>query len=219
MSIFTAICGAIGSGGTPVPPPDDPDVQLVVEGDSLTYGTGSGGPDNPNSYPNQLRALLELETSRGWVCTNYATPGEAMTGAISDELPDMATEWSTNDIKVIWAGANDIGADTGDILDAFTAYFEYLIAQGHPADKLYCLNILLRTDVLDPAAFDTDRLIVNAGLAGALPVGVTVVDVASCPELEDPSDTTYFSGDEVHLNATGNGVVAQKVFEAIQPNL
>lgn len=198
---------------------------LLCEGDSLTYGTGLvAPPTDAGTYPNQLKALLEADTGTTWNTTNSGTPGTGITGieaGIHADVLHQRDEWAVTDILVLWYGTNDLAGDvTGGstIVDAILASIVSMATLAEAKGfSVNVPNMLPRTDVdnVNPT-FETDRASFNSQLPTELSgLNATVIDVAGRAELDDPSDGTYFYGDEVHLVAAGYGAVADEIFTDI----
>jgi lysophospholipase L1-like esterase len=199
------------------------DSQIICEGDSLTQGGVTSV-----KYPTRLKTLLEAETSTTWNTLNQgaasATFALSITANGLPQVDDYRDQWMQNDIAVLWAGTNDLYISAGgagvvtQVLDDTVDWVNSRLANGF---EVYVLNMLPRSDVQPGSnpTFAADRASFNSQLPTVLAGLATVVDVAGRPELDDETDPTYFSGDDVHISDAGNQVVAQTVFDAIQPNL
>lgn len=203
------------------------DANLTFEGDSLTKGYPlTGAPDNADTYPNQLATALESSTGITWNATNVAEVAEQTSTMLSqqaDQVLQIRDEWRAHDIFVLWAGTNNIAADAtgGTAITSTLSDITDMCQNAFDAGFVtYVLNMIPRedNDNVNPQ-FETDRASFNSGLAAAVSGLATVVDVAAATELSDPTNTTYFQSDKVHLKAAGNAIVAAAVQAAIEADL
>lgn len=208
------------------------DANLICEGDSLTYGTGTTTPpSDPGTYPNQFKSLLEMDTGMTWNTTNVGEAASLLQVGITNnqrlEVISRRDDWRVHDIIVIWGGTNDIADATAGtqagrvdpILEAAQDYCQKLADHGWSADEVFFPTCLSRQDTITNANFESDKDYFNANLPTYISGLATLVDLTGRPELSDPTDTDYFSGDNVHLNSAGYAVVAEECFAVIQPNL
>jgi lysophospholipase L1-like esterase len=209
------------------------DRDIVCEGDSLTYGSGTALPGDTGTdpYPSQLKVLLDADTPYTWHKRNVGVSaqqlGNEIIAAEKGEVLAYRDDWRQTRV-VIWAGTNDVAVASGasssarvdPILAVMTTYVQALTANHFDPIWIKVPNMLPRSDVdVTNANFETDRLYWNSHLAAAVGANGTVIDLASNANLDDEDDTTYYSGDHVHLNATGYGVVADILATAIEADL
>jgi len=189
----------------------------TFEGDSLTTGQGSSGG---NTYPVQL--IRMFTDNRMVSMVNVATSGET--------LADMATEAASQidnaydsrkptNITVIWGGTNDLYLGVlGDFsgAGAYARLLAYGQARQAIGEKVVVVNCLPRQNAGVPVGFEAQRVIFNALIAsGWQSFANALADVAADSRLQDPTNTTYFDADKVHLNNTGYAVVAGIVFAQV----
>lgn len=177
---------------------------IKCAGDSITAGLGSTGL---GSYPAQLQS-------------SYAPSvvGVRDFGVPSATIANMATNsyfidlnWptsATRKIVNVWCGTNDLffGATSADTYSAYVAYCQARQTAGW---KVISFTILPRTGA--PAGFETSRLAVNALISSNnATFSDAFADVASIPQLSDPTNTTYYA-DGTHLTNAGYALVAALV--------
>ena|GEM_PF-2217064 len=185
-------------GITPITLTND---QLVCDGDSLTYGTGTV----ENGYVDQIKALLPTLTVR-----NLGVSGISLTNMFAKQSVHVLPLYSatrTRNILVIWGGVNDLntiasGAALYDILLNYTQAAQaagYLVVNCTitPATSITGESETRRTD------FNT---LVNTNSANAN----AVVDLASDVRLDDATDATYYF-DGLHMKTTGYAVVSELI--------
>jgi lysophospholipase L1-like esterase len=199
---------------------------IVCEGDSLTYFFGTG-PDNAGAYPKQLKVLLQAETGTTWNDRNTGLTADQignMLLQIDSEILVYRDEWQQHDIACFWGGTNDLAGDpTGGaaLVTATLDEMESWVQQAFDAGfEVYVLHMLPRTDAdNDNPTFEADRASYNSQIAGRIAGIGTEVSFAGIAALTDTTNLTYFLSDQVHLTAASNALIAQRVFDTIQPNL
>lgn len=184
---------------------------LECDGNSLTLGTGGSSP-----YPTQLQALLG--GAGAWTVFNTGQGGQTTESMVSianltvDTLYDAT---KPKNICVCWEGTNSINVAGDTAAQAYAAMTTYIRGRQAMGFRTIVLTTLPATGVGIIGSFEATRVaynaLVNANTAGA----DEVVDVAADPRLQNPSDLTYFSSDQIHLNNTGYGVVASLVQPAV----
>lgn len=133
---------------------------------------------------------------------------------IASELPDRLPGEDYNEqqlVSMIWEGTNSLGSgETAvTVLNATWSICDQMRARGY---KVIVGNIMPRADTLWNSTKETERLAYNAGiLNGWRSHADCFFDVTSDSRLSDPTNTTYFNADKLHLSATGYSVLGSIV--------
>lgn len=182
----------------------DPTNTVITFGDSLTQGIGSNSlipwhdPLNVSNRPNSL-----------WY--TWGTSGQIIFGQNGITAPACnALKGSSEGVVVVWLGTNDIlnhgftGASTETQLHNFCSALT-------AGTKIVVCTLQKWT-----GAGDAQRLIFNtnvrnnfAGYANAL------VDLAANAAFTDPTNTTYYANDQVHLTDAGYAVAGGLIQTAL----
>lgn len=131
--------------------------------------------------------------------------------------PNYRSDFSKN-IVAAWGGTNDIyfGASAST---AWSRYQTYLAARRAAGWKTIAFTALPRSNAGTPGDFETSRQTFNTSVRNGLGTDYdALADVAADTRIGDAgdeTDTTYYSGDKVHLNTTGYGIVAGVVNTAM----
>lgn len=184
--------------------------QIICIGDSLTAGQASTVP-----YPNQLQTSLGTE----YRIANMAVTGSGTTSAWATGWLDEITFPTTRhplDVAVVILGHNDLQGTP----NAAALYANIQDVCAHLRGLGY--TVVVGT-VWPSSAITGDEETARVAYNDLIEAGAGtdfdyVVLTGDAPELQDPTDTDYFQGDEVHLETAGNAVVAalvQAVLEAI----
>lgn len=184
----------------------------IVEGDSLSNET--------TEWPTLL-ASYSVYFNRASL-TNYAVAGETadtMTG-------EYATEAHTDSPAVVgdyndrwfflFAGTNDIGAGGATAAELYTD-LQTIWAAAKADDYTVVAFTVLPVTAWQSNGKEAIRTAANALILSDRSLYDYVVDVDLISELADPTDTTYYNVDGVHLNATGEGVLAAEVARVTNP--
>lgn len=210
LMLMLALCplpaGAQGSP-TPTPAPALPigrstSIAAVFDGDSLTA-------EDVSSYPRQLQAL------RNWKSyTNFAVSGQTIQMMLADATTQIDPYiGQTSGLLIAWGGTNDVmsGADATTVYNGIVAYASGRKAAGY---RVIVLTMIAR-GYFTPA-MEQQRLQINTWLRQNWPnYAAALVDVASDPRLSNPTNQTYFAGDQTHLTYAGYSVVAALVGAAL----
>ena len=203
--------------------------QLIPIGDSLTFGIGTTSPPtDAQTYPAQLKVLLEAETGTTWhtsIGSNFSESA-AKTERVLQMAEGAGTAFDLIDVHYdhailcLWVGTNDFAIDGDSVADVVTGNSNIITPAFARGADIYVANMLPRTDLGGGnAAFETKRGGFNTDIVAALSGVATLVDLAGRAELDDSTDTGYFDGDAVHLRPAGYTVVAAEFFATMQPNL
>lgn len=188
-------------------------------GDSLTAGVSMGTETITESYPYNLGVL-----SPGSVISNFGVPGADIL-AIRDVIKSKDF-FGSCDIAIIMGGCNgylpiitDFDTDKNDITTKIGAYcdaIKYIIDNSHGTTKIVMINTpkFNRDGVPDrwktELHYNTQRI--------AKEFDVLCVDAYSFLG-GSPTDTLYYSTDQVHLNACGYYALAKLIYEQINNGL
>lgn len=192
---------------------------IVFEGDSLTYGQIVAGR-TPTPYPDQV--ISSLTGKYAW--DNYGVSGQTVAQMELDHTTQILPNYNASapkNVCVLWGGTNDMGT-AGGANSAATTYSRLLDYGGKlraAGFQVIALTCLPRSDANAPADFETKRQALNTSIrAGYTNWADVLCDVAADTRIGDDNDeldTTYYTTDLVHLNATGYGVVAGLVKTAL----
>jgi hypothetical protein len=192
--------------------------RLVCEGDSMTIGTVvAAGYD----YPSQLMVLLGGKRA-GYALWNVGQNGQTLAQMITSAATELDTVPCTDsvDILVLWAGTNDLKNALKSGADLAADYLSCCSARSVAGFKVVAMTIMPRSDGGTPVGFEAERLAFNAAVRLGGANYDALADIGSDSRVGDTGDeldTTYFiAGDRCHLNATGMGVAASLVWDAIQ---
>ncbi len=180
------------------------DTQIAFNGDSLTAGAQV---DHGHSWPLQLGRLRNHDFDGLNAGVGSSTILDINADAVSWIDPAYnATEYS-NSIVCVLAGTRDLV--NGGLAAAVIADLQTLAA----ARKAVGWTTLIGT-IYDRGDFssseENERVTVNQAIrdnVGNWHDGV--IDYAGDSRLEDPSDTTYFNADALHLSRRGYQVMAE----------
>lgn len=179
--------------GTPATP------QIRIEGDSLSVDDLS--PPRLQ-WPIQLSTLL----GPGFDFTNYAHSGDTVQGISQDieaTFDPLRTTYFT-----LWAGTNDLNVASPS---AAGIYANLSFCWGvMVANSAMVIAFTITPRTIFDATQETARQSLNSMIRGDSSLYYALCDVAAIPELQDPSDATYYS-DGTHLTTAGNAVVAAAV--------
>jgi lysophospholipase L1-like esterase len=187
------------SGSLPNPQP-----QLICDGNSLTAGIGSSNA-NTEGYPAQLQSLLGVT----WTSMQFGVGGQTTEDMNSDantQIDGFFDSHRSKNIVVAWEGINSINNVNDTAAQAYTAMTTYIHGRQAAGFKVIVLTTMKWGTITAPKEVirQAYNALVLANSAGA----DAVVDVASDSHLTDPTNTTYFSSDTIHLVDAGYAVVA-----------
>lgn len=190
---------------------------IVCDGDSLTIGTiGVGANDN---YPQQM--IDNLNSTYGvqrFSKYNYGV-NSAEIAARAAAFAAQSGRWAEHvgngilNIYVFWCGTNNLftGMSAADTYSAYVSACQAAQAAGFAVCACTIMNHAI-TGSWTQAAADT----VNASIRANWQTFATYfADIQADARLQTVTNLTYFLGDEVHLTATGYGVVAEIVEAAL----
>ena len=185
---------------------------VIADGNSLTVGTGGGG----STYPAILASINSTLSVINKGVNSQTTP--MMEADASTDIDPLFLSGSRN-ILIAWEVTNDIyfGATNQEAYDNIKQYCQNRQSAGW---DVIVAGVIPRgqkkadgTSIID---YNLDLDTVNSMIDTSYTDFADVyVALASDPRLSDYSNTTYYSIDSIHLNATGYSVVADLVNEAI----
>ena len=189
---------------------------VVCDGNSITSGIGAG--NHSQNYPSQLAALI----GSGYRVVNFGIPSQTTSNMTADAVAqvDPLVNWSGGADLVAWENTNDIefGASLATCQSRWNAYFSARQAAGWGSNgtRLVAMTTIAR----GPFSAGQDAILAdfNTWLRANYSTYAThLVDLAADSRLSDPTNTTYYNADQIHLNTTGYGVVAELVKAALYP--
>lgn len=184
-----------------------PRVNVIFEGDSLT--------DESSSETVYSIQLLYQPNWRGrFNKRNIAMRGE-QTWQMRRDFAMHALPFAGSNEKnylFLWSGANDLGKTPVAALSyALTSYWQQAREAGFIVVAFTVLPSMNHT-----AADGVDRAEINAWIRGQAGIAYDqLIDVASIPSLQDPTDGTVFLPDGIHLRTAGHRIVAEAINAAI----
>jgi len=179
---------------------------VVYDGDSITLGLAAA----PNDYPSQTTVLLGSSM--------YAKRNTGIGGQTWADMVSTATDvdkWydaeRSKNIVVGMAGFNELntGGVAADIYAQITTY----VANRQAAGWLVVVNTTPKSTGLTGSE-ETERQALNALILTNSAGANATADVAAAPNLQDPSNATYFT-DGTHLTAAGCAAAAAVVYPVI----
>ncbi len=193
-------------------------------GDSLVHP--ASGLTTAQMWPAVLQ--VDLQSSPYSIPTasvgNMGGAGTVTSQCLSTALSSTTNFWSpiwTKRFIAILIGTNDCGnlvtgptgpggpaAIAATALSNIAAMVTTLVTAGYATKAIIC-TIPARADAAWNSDKETCRLTINAGILAMS--GVTTIDLASHSQFQNPSDTTYYQADKIHMTATGAALIAQLV--------
>jgi lysophospholipase L1-like esterase len=185
-------------------------LNVVCDGNSLTKGTAGG--NKGKTYPMFLQDSLE-SVNMVDVVYNLGADGQTAMDMDSADI-DIEAKWSPyykRNIVVAWEITNDLfyGATPSQAIDSLEVYcinqkkrnYEVIVITCLPrynieAEDITTANTLLKSRYRN----FSDKL----------------VDLTGVTELGDYNNTTYFTGDKIHLTEAGYKLVAKHVYDTIK---
>jgi lysophospholipase L1-like esterase len=176
-------------------------VNLICDGNSLTFGTGSTAG---NDYPSQLRDLL----GSGYWVTNVGVGGKSTASMISGGAETVDTRqdsWNPRNWLIAWEGTNQLVISTAQAAyDLMVQYCQERRAAG--ADKIIVGTML-------PAEFTTEEkrqqynTLIRTNWASFADAMADVGDDPTIGQEGDNLNLTYYT-DETHMTDAGYAIVA-----------
>jgi lysophospholipase L1-like esterase len=191
---------------------------LMADGDSLTAGNGASDYLThaivTGSYPTQLVPLL----GSTWALINRGVSGQTVVQMESNAATKIDVNFSTlstNKALVAWGGTNDLAIGGSSANQAYADYKTYCSNRVAAGWKVISATLLPRSPTGISASFEADRQTVNTKIrSGYRSFSHVLADIAAdnrVGDALDQNDTTYYNGDKIHLNDTGNAIMATLV--------
>lgn len=185
---------------------------LICDGNSLTVGQGSTG--GVNGWVTQIAPLLSGGAA-AWNILNNGTSGQTTPQMDTQASPgggiattDVRLGFYAKTIVTGWEITNDILTNSVSAATGFAnvqAFFNHRRAASAAA-KLVVMTCLPRTTIT--GANETARQTINANIvANFATFADAILDVASLPNLTDPTNVTYYA-DGTHLTDAGYAIIA-----------
>jgi lysophospholipase L1-like esterase len=190
--------------------------RLICDGNSLTFGTGSTGG---NVYPNYLATSL----GSTWQVFNIGVQGQ-VTSSMVTNAPNqidnvLGSPYFSKDVIIAWEGTNSLNAGV-DATTAYNSMVTYCLARKAAGAKVIVGTCLPRSSVGVPGDFNAQRATYNTLIRNNYQFfSDAILDVAADSRIGDDGDetnTTYYAGDNVHLNNTGYSVIAELALPVVQ---
>lgn len=185
---------------------------LHVIGDSLTEGQGAV------SFMNWPQIIDDNLRGDGWQVINEGAAAKTLAqyAAAAAKSAGGFRSGFTKNVAVCFAGTNDLGGGSNatTVLGSLNTWATAMQAAGY---YTIACTIVARDDAAWSGAKETERDSYNSTLLGA--PGTyhcdAAVDVAGIAELADPTDTTYFQADKIHLKDASYALIAALVQTAV----
>lgn len=189
---------------------------VVTDGNSLTSGTLATDP-NTTGYPPQLRnALIVSQASHSlayWFVKSTGVSGATTTtrtAVFNTEVQPLYNIAYAKNIVVFFEAVNDFVTNNASVAQALANYVAYV----HQARVNGWTVLLCTTPPTTNAgnSANTRVPLFNTLLrANASLSDLPLLDLAVHPNLDDPTDATYFQPDGLHLQDAGYATVADLV--------
>lgn len=181
---------------------DDPTRTVVVYGDSMGMGCGS-------EYGKPFHDYITNRQGSRWYA--YCLDGGFYFTGLAHVTPAqvLAMKGSNEGVLIMWCGTNDMGLGTTAAQDetAMATFCSTVRAGG--------MKVVLCT-LQSSAANGVKRDAFNALLvANSGSYCDALVRLDTAPELDDYTDTTYFTSDGVHLKDAGHAAVGALIQTAM----
>lgn len=211
-------------------------INIVCEGNSLTYGQGVA---RELSYPSQLQTLFNKDSALGVIATvhNIGINGQTtpeMLFAMRQRLKETFDSRSDRNVLVVWEIRNHLVRHCTDRLSVLDAYMTYCHRAAEMGFEVYSVTLLPSWsgsycgDSTSAAMrkLEEDRVFINRyisknfrdfsyGLIDVTSLSTIGYNGANLPEnyvfsSVKPASTAYYL-DGTHLNAEGNKELAEFV--------
>jgi lysophospholipase L1-like esterase len=182
-------------------------VNMVTVGDSLTLGNVAPSL----TYPQALSTIL----GKKFKVNNQGIGSTTLTNMISNgSTIDTLYQPGKDNILIVWGGTNDIYFG-GSGSTAYSDLVSYCNARKTTGWTVILLNALSRSDTSVPSTFLDDKKTFNNLIdTNWQSISDFYIDLEKDNRIGYDGaelDTTYFISDKVHLNNTGNQIIAEYV--------
>lgn len=188
---------------------------IVCDGNSLTQGFGATANTN---YQAHLLGLV----GGSYRIVNVGIPSQETPGMTTraPSVVDPIVTWPGGADLIAWENTNDInaGASLATCQSRWNDYFSARQAAGWGSNgtRLVAMTTIARGPF--SGAQDTIIADFNTWLrANYTAYATDLVDLAADARLSDPTNTTYFDADQIHLKSAGYSVVAELVQATLYP--
>lgn len=183
--------------------------QLPIIGDSLTEGLAAVAN---LGWAN----ILDNNIGGTWLNRSYAASGTSAQSqaAFAAGYASLFSGSFTKNAAVLFIGTNDLGANSRTAAQLLGDLSTLTTAMSGAGFSIIMCTIVARDDGAWNGTKETHRLTANAGMAG-LPGVTSVVDLAANAAFSNPSDTTYYQTDKLHLTDAANTVIESLVRPAV----
>lgn len=182
-------------------------LQMICDGDSHTSATYGLWPEQ--IVENSLGDWTYQKFGRvGYTTTQVLADWSSRAGAVSliEDIPN---------VYVCWCGINDVDADetANDIVSRILTIVSNAKTKGY--SHIVVVDLLTYSSIT--GAQETVRTSVNSLLETyEASSDYFLAKVSDITVLTNPSDTTYFLGDGVHLTATGYALVSASITNTLR---
>jgi lysophospholipase L1-like esterase len=184
-----------------------PPVQLIIEGDSLSeeaFGTEYGH---------------WLHTASNWqgrfTKRNIASYGETTAQMLDEFGFQVPTPQGQRNYLFLWGGRNDLPkSGSSEIFGRLQTYWKRARQAGY---KVAAFTVIPAGYESSQADIAERRRELNTLIRSAGADYDFLFDVDGIPALQDPTDTTYFKSDGVHITAAGSQEIANLINNALTP--
>jgi lysophospholipase L1-like esterase len=189
---------------------------VVLDGDSITApnqgGWADGAVSGAASWGAQISPLLTASEFGAFDLINVAKGGQKTTDILADVNTEVVSLFSATRPRkcaCVMIGTNDVltGVSAATAYANIVSYCAALKSAG--AEK-----VLLAT-VIPNGSNESIRNALNASILAGDDSYDLVVELAADDRLNDHTDLTYYQSDGIHLNVTGEGVVAELFAAAV----
>jgi hypothetical protein len=194
--------------------------RIVFDGDSNTYGIGAGGATTP--YPTAAINYLNSTLGASFTLDQYVnsgTDGEQVSAMLADVSTDVDGYFRAGTVRLkrgaagnvasILGGTNDLflGGSTSTLQDNLSTW---LAGRRDAGFRVIACTIAPLNEIGTPVDFDSKRLVVNQWLRDHPTLYDALADFASCPEAQDPNNSTYFQADKAHFKNALHQILAEQ---------
>lgn len=181
---------------------------IVYTGDSQTSFTGTDG-----MWPQVIAASMGHANQSHTIVAQGGVSLAYINEVAAGWLDPVYDATAALNVNLIWAGTNDLagGVAAATVYGRLETYCNARRAAGW--DKVIVFTALPRSAEGDDAGHEALRAAFNALVrANYASIADGMVDVAADERIGgagDELDTTYYNADRVHLNTTGQAVIAE----------
>lgn len=172
-----------------------------VYGDSLSIGIGS-----ETGVPWHFRPEVTSRPNSRWYCSAF---GGAITTQQISTASLISSKGSAEGVVILWTGTNDV-------LSGFHTGAQWVTDMTNISTTLRAAGIKVIACTLQHfVTNDAQRIAGNAALVAASASFDAIVRLDTAPELDDATDTTYYTSDAVHLKDAGYAAAATLINAAL----